>query len=102
MSISGQTINIDQLTVGGVDLKSWMSDIDGIVEGFKYNNAYAHNIYRGKEIGAVNATMLANIANGSFKDIYVGDTGTIASYPFWVMACNWFNTYVGLNYRKTA
>ena len=61
------------------------------------NNAYAHNaIYRGKNIGAVNADMLANIANGTFKDIYPGDTGTIGNYTFTVAGCNPWHTIIDI------
>ena len=32
-----------------------------------------NNVFRGKNLGALNATHIANIQNGSFKDMFIGD-----------------------------
>lgn len=45
------------------------------IDVLNYNNAGAHNsIFRGKNLGtAITAEQLANIRDGSFKDLYIGD-----------------------------
>ena len=72
-------MNINTLTVGGVNLHTFMDDITAKIEPVTYNNAYAHNsVYRGKNLGtALTVEQSAAIRNGTFKDIYPGDYWSI-------------------------
>ena len=72
-------MNINTLTVGGVNLHTFMDDITAKIEPVTYNNAYAHNsFYRGKNLGtALTAEQSAAIRNGTFEDIYPGDYWSI-------------------------
>ncbi len=56
------------------------------------DNAGFHNsIYRGKQfIGEPTAEQYANIANGSFKDMYVGDYWTIGGVNYRIAAFNYY------------
>ena len=56
------------------------------------DNAGAHNgIYRGKHLGnSVTSAQYANIANGSFKDMYIGDYWTIGGVNYRIAAFNYY------------
>ena len=50
-----------------------------------------NNIFRGQDLGALNATHIANIQNGSFKDMFIGDYFTINNSRYVI---------AGMNYKK--
>ena len=77
MSISGTTLNIQKLTVGGVDVKE-------IIDVLNYNNAGSHNaLYRGKNLGnALTAAQSAAIRAGTFDDLYIGDYWQFTNVPY--------------------
>lgn len=77
----------DTLEIYAID-KSWTDKIRLLFP----DNAGAHNsIFRGKDLGTVVTTkQYADIANGSFEDMYVGDYWTIGGFV-WRIAC--FNYY---------
>lgn len=56
------------------------------------DNAGAHNsIYRGKNLGtSVTAEQYTNIANGTFKDMYIGDYWTITGTKYLIAAFNYY------------
>ena len=56
------------------------------------NNAGAHNsIYRGKNLGtSVTTKQYADIANGTFEDMYIGDYWTINSRVYRIAAFNYY------------
>lgn len=56
------------------------------------DNAGAHNsIYRGKNLGtSVTAEQYANIANGTFKDMYIGDYWIINGTKYLIAAFNYY------------
>lgn len=56
------------------------------------NNAGAHNgIYRGKYLGSsVTAEQYANIANGTFKDLFIGDYWTIGGVNYRIAAFDYY------------
>ncbi len=56
------------------------------------DNAGAHNsIYRGKNLGtSVTAEQYNNIANGTFKDMYIGDYWTINGVNYRIAAFNYY------------
>ena len=69
-----------------------ISALPEVLEKLSYHNAMAHNaIYRGKNLGtAVTAAQYAEIAAGTFRDMYVGDywvingvTWRIAHFDYW-------------------
>lgn len=68
-------MNINTLTVGGVNLHTFMDDITAKIEPVTYNNAAAHNsLYRGKNLGtAITAEHYAAIKAKTFTDLYPGD-----------------------------
>lgn len=48
-----------------------------------------NNIYRGQSLGALTATHIANIRNGSFKDMFIGDYFTINGSTYVIAAINY-------------
>ncbi len=67
-------------------------DISAIIEPLTYTGAGAHNsIYRGKSLGtSVTTEQYANIANGTFKDMYIGDYWTINSKVYRIAAFDYY------------
>ena len=57
-----------------------------------FNNAGAHNaIYRGKNLGSsVTAAQYAEIAAGTFKDMYIGDYWTIGGVNYRIAAFDYY------------
>lgn len=57
-----------------------------------FNNAGAHNaIYRGKNLGSsVTAVQYAEIAAGTFKDMYIGDYWTIGGVNYRIAAFDYY------------
>lgn len=57
-----------------------------------FNNAGAHNaIYRGKNLGSsVTAAQYAEIADGTFKDMYIGDYWTIGGVNYRIAAFDYY------------
>ena len=57
-----------------------------------YDNAGAHNcLYRGKLLGnAVTSQQYADIANGTFADMYIGDYWTIGSITYRIAAFDYY------------
>lgn len=47
-----------------------------------------NNIFRGSSLGALNATHIANIQNGSFRDIFIGDYFTINGANYVIAGIN--------------
>lgn len=47
-----------------------------------------NNVYRGQNLGALNATHIANIQNGSFKDMFIGDYFTINGANYVIAGIN--------------
>lgn len=50
-----------------------------------------NNIFRGQNLGALNATHIANIQNGTFKDMFIGDYFSINGSNYVI---------AGINYKK--
>ena len=50
-----------------------------------------NNIFRGQNLGALNATHIANIQNGTFRDMFIGDYFTINGSSYVI---------AGINYKK--
>ncbi len=50
-----------------------------------------NNVFRGKNLGALNATHIANIQNGSFHDLFIGDYFSINDSNYVI---------AGINYKK--
>ena len=50
-----------------------------------------NNVFRGQNLGALNATHIANIQNGSFHDMFVGDYFTINGSSYVI---------AGINYKR--
>lgn len=50
-----------------------------------------NNIFRGQNLGTLNATHIANIQNGTFKDMFIGDYFTINGSSYVI---------AGMNYKK--
>ena len=50
-----------------------------------------NNVFRGKNLGALNATHIANIKNGSFHDMFIGDYFSINGSNYVI---------AGINYKK--
>lgn len=73
----------------GNELREWLNEI--LVPMFP-DNAGAHNsIYRGKDLGTtVTAEQYDNIANGTFKDMYIGDYWTINGTKYLIAAFNYY------------
>ena len=68
------------------------AEVDGFVEPITYDNAGAHNsIYRGKYLGSsVTTLQYANIANGTFEDLYIGDYWTIGGVNYRIANFNYY------------
>ena len=49
-----------------------------------------NNVFRGKNLGALNATHIANIQNGTFRDMFIGDFFSINGSNY---------TIAGINYK---
>ena len=68
--------------------------VDGneISNGLIPDNAQNHNnIFRGQNLGALNATHIANIQNGSFRDMFIGDYFSINGSNYVI---------AGINYKR--
>lgn len=68
--------------------------IDGneISDGLIPDNAQNHNnIFRGSNLGALTATNIANIQNGTFRDMFIGDYFTINGSNYVI---------AGINYKR--
>ena len=48
-----------------------------------------NNVFRGKNLGALNATHIANIQNGTFHDMFVGDYFTINGSSYVIAGINY-------------
>lgn len=56
------------------------------------NAGFRNSIYRGKDLGtSVTPEQWANIANGSFKDLYIGDYWTINGTTYLIAAFNYYH-----------
>ena len=65
--------------------------VDGneISNGLISDNAQNHNnIFRGQNLGALNATHIANIKNGSFHDMFIGDYFSINGSNYVIAGIN--------------
>ena len=69
-----------------------LEELQSICAVINYDNAGAHNaIYRGKFLGnALTAEQSANIRNGSFKDLYIGDYWTIGGVNYRIADFDYF------------
>lgn len=69
-----------------------LETLQSICSVINYDNAGAHNaIYRGKYLGtALTAEQSANIRNGSFKDLYIGDYWTIGGVNYRIADFDYF------------
>ncbi len=74
------------------DLADRLSSIDGILAAINATGAGPHNaIYRGKSLGtSVTSEQYAAIADGSFKDLYIGDYWTINSKIYRIAGFDYF------------
>ena len=69
-----------------------LEELQSICAVINYDNAGAHNaIYRGKYLGtALTDEQSANIRNGSFKDLYIGDYWTIGGVNYRIADFDYF------------
>lgn len=82
---------------GALDANRMNGGMNQIVEylnGLLLDNAGAHNaIYRGKNLGAsVTSAQWAAIADGSFKDLYIGDYWVISGVNWRIAAFDYYLT----------
>ncbi len=84
-----------QLTEDTASIESDISAINTQLSQLDFDGAGAHNsIYRGKYLGAeVTAEQYAHIADGTFKDMYIGDYWTIGGVNYRIGHFDyWYNT----------
>ena len=74
------------------DLTDRLSAIDGVLAAINGTGAGPHNaIYRGKSLGtSVTPEQYAAIADGSFKDLYIGDYWTISGKVYRIAGFDYF------------
>lgn len=86
----------NRFTAGTYDeLRGAIADFDVHINEFLphgIDNAGFHNsIFRGKDLGtSVTPTQYANIANGTFEDMYIGDYWTINGTKYLIAAFNYY------------
>lgn len=84
-----------ELTEQTASIESDISAINTQLSQLDFDGAGAHNsIYRGKYLGAeVTAEQYAHIADGTFKDMYIGDYWTIGGVNYRIGHFDyWYNT----------
>lgn len=74
------------------DLTDRLSAIDGVLAAINGTGAGPHNaIYRGKSLGtSVSPEQYAAIADGTFKDLYIGDYWTISGKVYRIAGFDYF------------
>ena len=76
----------------GENMARFFVDGNEISDGLIPDNAQNHNnVFRGSNLGALNATHIANIQNGSFKDMFIGDYFSINGSNYVI---------AGINYKR--
>ena len=87
-------------------LDEWLESLKGagdysellkVVEPLNYHSAEAHNAFcRGKNLGELDSSMLTAIKDGTFKDLYPGDYGTLSGLQCKILGLNSWK-YLGLS-----
>lgn len=76
----------------GENMARFFVDGNEISNGLIPDNAQNHNnIFRGRNLGALNATHIANIQNGTFRDMFIGDYFSINGSNYVI---------AGINYKR--
>lgn len=75
-----------------ISATNFKKDLSDIIEPLTYTGAGAHNsIYRGKSLGtSVTSEQYANIANGTFEGMYIGDYWTINDRVYRIAAFDYY------------
>lgn len=90
----GSTTPLDADMLGGFTANKYalIENLPSILSGLVAQNAGAHNnIYRGKQIGlVVSDEQYAQIAAGTFNDMYIGDYWTIGGVNWRIAAFDYY------------
>ena len=75
-----------------ISATNFKKDLSAIIDPLTYTGAGAHNsIYRGKSLGtSVTSEQYANIRNGTFKDMYIGDYWTVNGKVYRIAAFDYY------------